>query len=150
VALVRRRGGAHPTDLSRSPALTNVTVPPQHRRGRAQQPGQKLPAGGGEHPEESRKAIRRGRPSRPGHRDPFPHCGNTRRRVPGRVRSRRRAGGRRYWRPTGPVRRRSIRESGPPLVGSDRCLLISLDSTAVNQFLKPTDATLIGLIEAGR
>src|SRR5271163_418296 len=27
VALVPRRGDAHPTDLSRSPALTNVTVP---------------------------------------------------------------------------------------------------------------------------
>jgi len=38
----------------------------------------------------------------------------------------------------------------PLRVGSDRCLLISLDSTAVNQFLKPTGATLIGLIEAGR
>jgi hypothetical protein len=27
VALVRRRCGAHPSDLSRSPMLTNVTVP---------------------------------------------------------------------------------------------------------------------------
>jgi hypothetical protein len=27
VALIRRRRGAHPSDLSRSPMLTNVTVP---------------------------------------------------------------------------------------------------------------------------
>src|ERR1700748_3510387 len=34
VALVRRRCGAHPSDLSRSPMLTNVTVPRTFRMGR--------------------------------------------------------------------------------------------------------------------